>query len=402
MKKYLYLILFFVLICSVTAIDSSTLKQRISEASVDVESFFNSVEKEDIVIVRGSKISIEDKVLFNLIKSNIPYVHGITIIKGDQYVSDNRNIVLIGSEKTNRISKNISSILENRLEKDYSPLILETANIGDKKILMMYSEKEKINLENTGIKKSPLNNVMPEEYVPAAATLLSMIMLYLWQVFGNTLIELINETVSSKILDKWSKKKKIKKNQFLNLSEIIAFLIFVVMFAFMIAYSWSSERKEFFSLLLLNFVIIGIISFIRELARLIFCHKHKFKSEYVFWPFGTLVTAASTFLGNTFSISACTLLDEDEKDEKKFGRFSFIISLMTFLFGITAYIMNIFAPSVVLQMIFVFSIMIVFIELFPMSPFPGQDIKKWSFPLWVISYVVVFLTYMYMNFTVYV
>jgi hypothetical protein len=227
-------------------------------------------------------------------------------------------------------------------------------------------------------------------------------MLYLWQVFGNTLIELINETVSSKILDKWSKKKKIKKNQFLNLSEIIAFLIFVVMFAFMMAYSWSSDKKEFFSLLLLNIVIIGIISFIREFARLIFCHKHKFKSEYIFWPFGTILTVASTFLGNTFSLSACTLLDEDEKDEKKFGKFSFLISLFTFLFAIIAYIINILTPSIILQMIFVFSIMIVFIELFPMSPMPGYDVKKWSFPLWIISYIVVFLVYIYMNFTVYV
>ena len=119
------------------------------------------------------------------------------------------------------------------------------------------------------------------------------------------------------------------------------------------------------------------------------------------WPFGIVITLISTFLGNTFSLVSYNLLDTEHQAEKKFGKLSFIISLITVIVAFAAYIYNIFNPSVVVQMIFVYCIMSVFIELFPLSPMPGADIKKWNFFVWASSYLFVIASYIYMTLSLY-
>ena len=404
-KVFSYILIVLLLMSFVLAQEDLPLDEKIELASDDVSDFFGATPPENIIVVTGSDITLEDRILFNLIKSNLN-LPGLKILTDFQDIGayDSKNLVLLGSRKTNSFTQSLveAGLIENRVKKDYSPLIIETANIGARKVLLIYSKKEMVNVQSTAAAKSPLNNIIDEKYVPAAATFLSILLMYLWQVGSKTLFDFMNETISSKILDKKSSNHKIKKNEFVNKNEIIAFVIYVIVFAFSIAYGWSTGFKQFLELFLLNLGIIGAIALIRELARLKFCHKHKLRSEFVLWPFGTVVTVISTFLGNTFSLASYTLLDEDENDEKKFGKSAFLISLFTFILAIGAYLLNIIFPNLILQMIFVFSIMIVFIEMFPMSPMPGADIKEWSFPVWLISYIVVIVSYIFLNFSVYV
>ncbi len=398
-KRILLFLIILVTISSAYAQDN--IMDKIDSASQDVSDFFGATPASDIVVVTGSKVSMEDKILFNMLKSNLN-LPGLVILTDSKTCDDTKDLVLLGSEKTNLLTEDLSDNFENRIKKDYSPLIMETANIGDKKVLIIYSRKEIENVQNLAAKKSPLNNIMDEKYVPAAATFLSILLMYLWQIGSKTVLDFLNESISSKILDKKASNHKIKKNEFLNKHEIIAFVVYVVLFAFSLAYGYSAGFSQFLRIFLINLIIIGVISLIRELARLRFCYKHKLRSEYVLWPFGSVVTVLSTFLGNTFSLSSYTLLDEDEADEKRFGRYAFKISLFTYLLAVVAYLLNIIFPSLIMQMIFVFSIMIVFIEMFPMSPMPGNDMKDWNFTVWLISYIVVIITYIMLNFTVYV
>ena len=60
---------------------------------------------------------------------------------------------------------------------------------------------------------------------------------------------------------------------------------------------------------------------------------------------------------------------------------------------------NMITPMISYQMIFVYCIMIVFIELFPLPPMAGSDIKKWKGAVWGIFYLVVIISYIFMNFT---
>ena len=403
-KVYSIVLLALLLVGTSYALDTALIKQRMDEAATDVEQFFINCPKENIVIVTGSKISLEDKLIFNIIKSNLDSMQAITIVSDKDYIpKDTDHIVLVGSDRTNLVSKSfVTDFLDNRTKKDFSPLILDTSSSGNNKIMMLYSKKEVTNQVNSAAAKSPLSNIIDEKYVPAAATLLSLFLLYLWQILGKTSFDLISESVASKFLDNRASKKKIKKHEHINKFEIIAFVVYVLIFAWTIAYGWSDNSTDFWYLFKLNLVIVGVISLVREGARLLFSIKHKFRSEFRLWRWGSVVTVLSTFLGNTFSLVSYTLLDEDEKDEKRFGRYSYLLAVLTFLFAVIAYVINIISPSVMWQMMFVFCMLIVFIEMFPLSPMPGYDIRKWNFPVWIISYIAVFLAYVYMNFTAYV
>jgi hypothetical protein len=174
-----------------------------------------------------------------------------------------------------------------------------------------------------------------------------------------------------------------------------------VVFAITMSWAWSGNMKEFQRIFVINLIIVAVISFLREIARQFICYKNKLRTEYSFWPFGGVLTLISTFLGNTFSLVSYTLVD-DNIDEKKFGKITFMISLFTFIAAVIAYIINIFSPGLILQMIFVYCIMMLFIEMFPMAPFAGNDIRKWKFVTWLVFYIVVIVSYIYVNFTAYV
>ena len=194
-KTLVTFLMIFIIIGLVNAQEDLDLKQKIDLASSDIDGFFGSIDHANINIIRGRDISLEDKVLFNLIKSKIN-MQGLVIIKDINNIDYEKNLVLLGSKKTNKITRELESRFENRTKKKYSPLIIETANIGEQKILMIYSKKEDSNAQNFVAKKSPLNNIMDEKYVPAAATFLSILLMYLWQVFSKTMFDFVNEAIS--------------------------------------------------------------------------------------------------------------------------------------------------------------------------------------------------------------
>ncbi|MBU0758634.1 MAG: hypothetical protein KKF44_11300 [Nanoarchaeota archaeon] len=418
-KKAILVLFIFILTLSVVhAQESKDLSEKIATASTIVEEFFDGIPMEDIVIIKGSAISMEDKLLFNMVKGQVDSIRGIeidtekVILKNPEKIAG-KSLVLLGSQKTNTISKQLA--LEGKVtdveEILLSPVILKTGNMGaEAKVLIIYSKKEVKNVENSAVSKSPLNKVMDKKYVPWAATFLSILMLYLWNILGKTFMNLLNDFVTSVILQKKTKGKTIKKerkhhikaHEFINRNEVLAFIIFVIVFSLTMSWTWSGNLADFKRMFFLNLVIVFVISFLREFIRLVFCYKHRLHSEYVLWPFGTLVTIISTYLGNTFSMVSYTLLDEDVADEKVFGKGSFMIALLTYFLVMIGYMLNIFWPSVVFQMIFVYSIMVLFIELFPMGPMAGDEIRKWNFPVWLISYIIVIASYIGMNFTVYV
>ncbi|MFH2019914.1 MAG: hypothetical protein ABIJ34_00720 [archaeon] len=415
MKKYILLVVLIFIISNASASDISKIQERTNEASILIEDFFDSVDRSDILIVTGSEISLEDKILFNLIKSNVNGIQGIEIDTDDNVLEKteklDKSLVLIGSKKTNLVSKELNSDLVDMNQTNFSPLIVTTAHtLAGKKILQIFSEKEINNNKNSAGSKSPLAGIIPEKYVPLAATSISLLLLYLWSIIGRTVANIFNDLVSSKVIGRFSKDKKITKkkvheikpHEFVNHKEMIAFFVTVVAFAITLSWTWSSDFSEFKNMFFLNLAVVAVISLLRELARLVFCYRNKLRSEYVFWPFGSVLTFVSTFLGNTFSMVSYTLLDEDEIDEKRFGKSVFIISVLTYLVAIATYVFNIISPSLILQMIFVYCIMILFIEMFPLPPMAGADIRKWNLPVWIFSYLLIIISYVYMNFTIYI
>jgi hypothetical protein len=414
MKFFSYLLILIVLSCPASSLHTDDLKSEIESASVEVNSFFSDGVRTDFLVVSGSRVSIEDKMLFNLIRSNVDYLQSIKVESDIDAIKDysGKTVILLGSEKTNILSKELidNGLLVDAKESRYDPLILKFAKTTDgKKIMMAYSLKETTNNENHAIAKSPLSKIMDKKYVPAAATFLSILLIYIWSILGKTAMALANEFISSKILGRASKDKKVndkidcnvKLHKFFTPPEISSFFITVLVFTITMSWSWSSNLSEFKTIFFINLIIIFLISGLREFFRQLFCYKHKVKTEFASWPAGAFLTLITTYFGVTFSLASYTLTEENINEEKRLGRQAFLISLMTYVIALIAYALNIFFPSLTLQMIFVFCIMTVFIEFFPFSPFAGNDIKDWNLKTWIIAYAVIIATYIGMNFTLY-
>ncbi|MCD6236772.1 MAG: hypothetical protein J7K13_02315 [Thermoplasmata archaeon] len=411
--KSLIITLFFISVIVVTPVmgDSSNYVS-FDEARSEVRSFFSSANANNLIILIGSKVSLGDQLFFNAMKTQIDVIKNERIYP-DIYVEsiDQLNetyVVLLGSEKTNALSNqlitnetiNISKILIS----SSIVLVFGSEETSSKKILIIYTLKEKYNNLNKAVERSPLNAVLDKRFVPVAATGISLIFVYLWNLFSTTIVELLSDYTSESIIERITAKHRSKKKEFtvrkyINFREGIAILLSSIVFSIAMSWTWSEELDDFLWMFVINLIVIGTILLLRESVRQYFCYRHNLKAEHVFWPFGAILTVISTFLGNTFSLASYTLREEEEEIEKQFGRVVFFISIILFSFSIITFLWNLFYPDIIFQMMFTYTIMMLVIDLFPLSPMDGSDIKKWSFRKWMALYVVVVFTYVSVNFT---
>ncbi len=288
--------------------------------------------------------------------------------------------------------------------------IFDTA-ISESDVIDLYelsSLNNQNNRENKAAEKSPLSLIMDKKYVPVVVTATSIALLYLWNILGNSVYTFFIDFIASHLRGKKSRGKKVrKKKDFSNkliknmgLWEISSIFLAIIIFAAAMSWTWSTDISEFIELFFINFFVVSCILGLRESSRLYLSHKNKLKTEYVFWPFGALLTIGSTLLGNTFSLTYYVVF-EKEKNAKKFGEMYFFIYLLLYGLSISAFFLNFINPSVVLQMIFVFTIMGLFIFMTPVKPMTGYNIKNWNFKKWLIFYIIVSISYLIMNFTIY-
>jgi Mn2+/Fe2+ NRAMP family transporter len=160
--------------------------------------------------------------------------------------------------------------------------------------------------------------------------------------------------------------------------------------------------NNYLKMFLVSIIIVAILGIMKEYIRQKFCYTRKIHVEFIFWPFGTILTAISTYLGNTFSLASYGLVEENAEDEKNFGKIAFITSLFTLLIALSAYAANIIYPSIILQLVYVYAILAAFIDMFPMNPMGGNDMRKWNFKLWMFMYIIIIVCYVFMSFTQYI
>jgi len=174
--------------------------------------------------------------------------------------------------------------------------------------------------ENNAIEKSPLNIILPKETIPLVATLITVISIGLWQLFGSIIIEFFSDYSSERIVDFKGRKKKLSSrlDKFripyipMSTTELFNLFIAVVVFSIALSWTWGNSIEEILSLFILNIFIIGIIYIFRELLRVHYSSKLKIKTNHIFWPFGAILTIASSFLGNTFSLASYNTAENEE------------------------------------------------------------------------------------------
>jgi hypothetical protein len=384
----------------------------ITHAREQLRDFLDPYSQNDILAIQGKKVTIEDTLLITLVQSQVKNIDTIDKITDDNVTStileEHSVIVLIGSEKRNNYTKEIFSfhdvLISSYLHAAPFMIMLGHDNSIDKEIIVIFTTAELYNLENKAAERSPLSGIIDKRYIPMAATITSVIALYLWNIFGNSIVEFFFDFTSEKVQDRQKEKKKKKKETIRKAQgkngygkQLASIILAVLVFSTAMSWTWSSQLSEFFNLFIINLLIIGIIFSIREILRIYISKKKNMKTIHVFWPFGSLLTIGSTVLGNTFSLASYNYY-ENKEDMKKYGQMYFFIFLSLYLISVVTFILNFLFPSIFLQMVFVFTIMSVFIDMTPLDPMDGYEVRIWNFKVWIAFYILVALSYLIMNF----
>lgn len=391
----------------------------ISYARNRVVDFFSDYDSSELVFIDGSELPVEDQAVFRFFKLQTSGIEKAETLKDTTVESltglDKECVVVLGGPKTNLFGSELLTesqngsfnVTEEAILAPYQLLFGELNGSGVH-LLWIYSEKELILLENNAADRSLFGLVLDKKIVPIAATLLSMLLLWLWQSLGTTLIEFFSDFFSEKAKDRRLKKRWLKKlsrqkkelHRFIDLHELGAIFASSLVFSGVLTWVWVDELSSYWSLYLTNFLVVGGVLLVSESLRQYWCFKSKVSSEFVFWPFGAVLTVGSTLLGNTFSLASHPALADGE-DDKKFGKIAFRVMLVGLIVVIISYVYNIIYPSRIVQMLFVFLSMEIFIEMFPLPPMDGHDVRKWSPVVWGVFYVFVVLIYIVVNFTMF-
>jgi parallel beta-helix repeat protein len=259
-------------------------------------------------------------------------------------------------------------------------------------------------LDNKIDSRSILGDNPDKNYAKIIATILSIILLFLL----NYLIEFFSDYFSEKTIDyrkNWKSRFALKTavvsapGMFLSIKELVAIIASTLILSFVLTWTWVPDLSMFLETFVVFLLIIIVIIFIREALRGFLCSKFKFHSEFYVWPLGAIMMFVSTAIGNTFSLAANHHYDEE--DIKKCGKVSFIVSFVIFVILAVAFLYNLYYPSTIIQMIIIVSVLNLFIDLFPLNPMDGYEVRHWNFYLWLCFYIIIIISYVVIYFNLY-
>lgn len=382
-------------------------------ARSEIRKFFEPYSANDMLIIKGNGLSVQDNLILTTVASQMENAENIRRVTDLEIVNKSIDeyglLILLGSEKTNTYVEQMidssefigsSSIISR-------PFILHFGHNSalGKEVLIVYLVSEKSNLHNYASEKSPLSSFIDKKYVPIVATSSTILLLYLWSLFGNTISEFIFDFISEHVaerkikkLRKYVKKRELTKRKLI-VQESFALILAILIFSVAISWSWSEDNAEFKSLILTNLILISLVFIVRESIRLRLSKKYEINTAHIFWPFGAILTLGSTILGNTFSLASFTMLENEEK-KKMFGKMYYFIFKVLYVIGLCCFIINFFYPSIVFQMIFVFIMMSIVIDMTPVEPMDGVDVRIWNKRKWLGFYILVIVSYIIMNFSI--
>jgi hypothetical protein len=251
------------------------------------------------------------------------------------------------------------------------------------------------------VQYSPLAWYLPEKWVPIVASLIGAALMSLLHAFSS----MSQAFMESLISDRKKQKIKIKpvalKVAGIKVREAFSVTAAASVLGVAITWTYAGPSSDFMWLLILNAVICLIAGLSHEMVHKIAGKLLKIRSEYTFWPFGSLMTLLTAFLGNAFGLQGM-LVDEVEAGVEKWKVGVMKLSGLMFstLMLLVSAAANFFYPSVVFQMISSISGILSMGEVLPFRPMDGYDIRKWSIPLWVATFAFILATFVVVNFII--
>lgn len=385
-KNILVVLLILMLLSTVSAQTQDEIKEKIMDF----------VGSNDAIIVLGTHSSSAERLLVMLTTDIYPGLKDMPIFEEsefDETIYSSQTIILIGGPSQNKISERVlKSNIDSKIEEFSGGRIVFIGRY------MIYSDFAGFNnYPRTSQYKSPLSSVMPLAFVPVAATLISFSLLWLWNILRGIFESMYKGIIVNKIM-KNVKKKDVRKEYSgfhfqgvrIKYREWIFIMFSAVIFAIAISYTYFTGIDAFIFIITSLFVNILIYTF-QNFMRLFMDKHHQTHTEYHLWYFGVFLTLFSGWLGNTFGLAG--YVSSEKGHEKLKSKIQYKTICFTFLFGILFLIINFMNPFELAQLIMISAISSSFMQMLPITPFSGKEIKEWNKKLWTLTFLPILACY---------
>lgn len=356
-------------------------------------------DPDNAVIVKGRYSSAAERVVLTYLRNNYPDIKDVRTIKDSSPKIPYETVFLVGGPMQNLKAKYVLD-LPQREEMNLS-FGRVSIHEGEKTYIVFSDRFGYDNFPKTGPSRSPLRAFLPEEYVPVAASVLTLFLLLLGKFLLNLLLKIFRFKVASKIMGRVKKHDlrdefkgfHIKGVRF-KYREALAITIAAFVFAAAVSYNYLFNQ-DVLLFILTNTGVNLVIYAVRHGIRLYLDKHHGHHTEYRIWYWGAILTVFSGWLGNTFSLAGYTV--SDEKGKERQGVVNFIVNIVTFFIFLVTAIWNIMSPEPLVQMIMVLSVALSFLFMLPFDPFGGKKVYQWKSWLWWVSFVPIAVCYVWVS-----
>ncbi len=358
---------------------------------------------EKTLIVKGSEIDALEGALLAGAEGQYPFLRDASVVPDSEGAMEQLGsgrfalVVLLGGPYQNNLSgRMLSSGMLNQSEELYGKLQVKYGRTPKGTLVLMVSDSRGFREEQrASLEYSPLVQFLPREYVPAAATLISVLALLLINI-GKTVFEF-------KALDVGRKGKKLGEATLMafgrNISEPAALVGASVVLGVSISWQYFGMGPEFAKWILINTVICFLAGIAHELTHRVLAHAFKIKVEYRFWPSGSALTLISSYLGNAFSVQGFLLEEIPQNVAKwKVGIMKLAAPLLSTAIMLVFAYYNSLHPDKIYEAIYTISALWAMAEMLPFSGLDGKDIREWNSMVWLASFALVGACYAYVTF----
>ena len=315
----------------------------------------------------------------------------------EKILNEKSLVILIGGSKSNRISAELKKrncfFNTTKLFWDQITMTKGVTENGSQIIMLSH---ERVGPERPAIKYSPLIGIIPEPYIPLAATGIGVFLMYVANI-----LQMFIESIT---LEFGKKKFKFKYHKVRNLNtRLVEFLSLTgaaIVLGFAVTWTFVGPSIEFVDKLVLNSFICFLSGLSHELVHRIIGKILGIKLEYQFWTIGALITLITGYLGNAFGLQGILVDLRDENIAK--WRYA-LMSLSGPLFSvalslISAFIYLRYWPDEIMQTTYVVSSILALGEMVPVDPMDGYEIRKWNRFIWMIFFTIASAVFVYVNF----
>ncbi len=376
------------------------------EVSVPPGANYSAFLQNHTLLIVGKDIDLGERLALDATKASNPWLGGVPETNESQdalaQIGTGRYalVILVGGPQQN----NITAVMKQRgwlnetnaVEAGY---VIEDGKAPDGSLVLSISDAKgyQQDLQRQSVNYSPLGAIMPHEYVPLAATILSIGLL--------ALVNLAWNVIAFKALDIGRKGKKVGEGAWMvagiNMTEAIAIAGASLVLGVSMSWQYFGPGKDFLFWVVIDSIVCLLAALTHELAHMALARVFKIKVEYRFWPAGSILTIISSYLGNAFSVQGFLLEEIPQGVEKwKVGLMKLSAPFLSTLIMIAFALLNLSSPNPLYKIVYSISGVWAMAEILPFGALDGKDIKEWNRDVWYLSFFFIGASYFIVTFLI--